>query len=485
MRRTVFRSAAWWLAGIVLSAAGCAMIARSDLARQREEFETDARIAHRLLSQRVVQQDAVLATLALLQPAPTPAPAEQLLPSVYSQILTVLRRDAGGMWPDPRLAAAEAASQRLDRPALAWSDFAGGRYAVVRAATPSSFALVIDMKRVVPWSEWPMSPETSPVRVALEHGGQRFVIQPGRPGSGNGAFGFRKHLAAESQPFDVVASRGVGAGDLPWAGMLAWSAAVAALLAAAAAWQRQRAARRRAEELLRLGQVARLNALGELAAGMAHELNQPLTAVLASAQAARRLLDDETPDIATAREALERASAQARRASDVLTRLRRSVERPDAGRELREVDLHASARAALDLLQPECARRGVAPKLEGGAVVVTAEPVALEQVVHNLLLNALQALDQVPQPERELAVSVAAEGTRGVLEVADRGPGLPAEVLPRLFEPFFSTRSDGLGLGLSLSESLATGMGGELSARATVPRGAVFRLALPLAKGQP
>ncbi len=109
-----------------------------------------------------------------------------------------------------------------------------------------------------------------------------------------------------------------------------------------------------------------------------------------------------------------------------------------------------------------------------------AEAVALEQIVHNLLMNALQALDAVPAGERRLAVSVVRNGTEGVLTVTDSGNGIAPEALPRLFEPFFSTREGGLGLGLSLSETLASGMGGSLSAAHAASRGARFTLLLPL-----
>ncbi|MGH6627974.1 MAG: sensor histidine kinase, partial [Burkholderiaceae bacterium] len=115
------------------------------------------------------------------------------------------------------------------------------------------------------------------------------------------------------------------------------------------------------------------------------------------------------------------------------------------------------------------------------SLTVLAEPVALEQIIHNLLMNALQALEQVPAAERSLRVALAQADGQGVLTVSDSGPGIPAELLPRIFEPFFSTRSDGLGLGLSLCETLATSMGGTLSAAPQAPRGAQFRLALPLA----
>ncbi|QHE84137.1 sensor histidine kinase [Hydrogenophaga sp. BPS33] len=480
----------WWvLGGVVLSAAGSMLLARQWLDAQRALFETDARIVHRLLSQQVVQHDAILATLALLQPAPLEAPSaspEQRLPALYPQILAVQRRDPGGEWPAPQLARAEAASHVQRRAALAATDLARGRYQLVLSAYPSSYALDLDMRAMVPWSEWPMEPQSSPVRVVLEQDGARHVIQTGRDTAALGwHWEARKPLASESQPFDVVSSVTVRPGQLPWMRMSAWTLAVALLLTALRHLQRQRAARRRAEELLRLGQVARLNTLGELAAGMAHELNQPLTAVLANTQAAQRLLHEEPPELATARGAMEKAVAQARRAAEVVGRLRRVVERPDTAGSLQAVNLNEAVKRALYLLEPECQRRGVTPILDGAdAVSVQADAVALDQIVHNLIFNALQALEQVPLPHRALTLTLGAHDGRGELQVADSGPGIPPEILPRLFEPFFSTRDGGLGLGLSLCETLASGMGGSLGAANRVLGGAVFTLQLPLSPGE-
>ncbi|MDP1568200.1 MAG: ATP-binding protein [Polaromonas sp.] len=477
----------WLLLWGLITALGGVTLARIELAQQREAFETDARIVHRLLSQRVVQHDAVMATLALLQAAPGGSQPEQRLGSLYPQILAVQRRDAGVDWPDERLLVAETLSRALRRPALAGVDFARDRYLLVLAAEPASFALQMDLRAVVPWSEWPMAPDNSPVRVVLEHEGQDWVLQPGRLGKGGWRFDFHKHLAAESQPFNVVAWRQVGWRELPWGWMLAWAALVAAALAGWAALLRQRAARRRAEELLRLGQVARLNTLGELAAGMAHELNQPLTALLANTQASARLLDEDPPDLPVIRGAMAQAVEQARRASAVVGRLRRAVERPDLAAQLQAVDLQQAVQNALYLLEPEFNRREVLPRLElpPARVAVLAEPVALEQIIHNLLMNALQALERVPASERQLTVTVTASAAQGGITVTDAGPGMTDEVLARIFEPFFTTREAGLGLGLSLCETLASGMGGSLQAAQHTPRGAEFRLLLPLAPGAP
>ncbi|RZL06657.1 MAG: two-component sensor histidine kinase, partial [Rubrivivax sp.] len=229
----------WWLVGGVLVAlAGAAAMARQSLEQQRALFDTDARIVHRLLSQQVVQHDAILATLALLQPdanGPSGTPPEQRLPALYPQILAVQRRDAGQAWPDAALTEAEAASRTARRAALAGPDLQSGRYRMVLAATPTSYALTIDLRAMVPWSDWPMAREGSPVRVSLVHAGSEHVIQPG---AGPVAvdegwrFEFHKVVAAESQPFDVVAVRPIGWRHLPWGRMLAWATAVAFALAA-------------------------------------------------------------------------------------------------------------------------------------------------------------------------------------------------------------------------------------------------------------
>lgn len=479
----------WILAWGLITLAGAIALARLELTALRDGFDTNARIMHRLLSQRVVQHDAILATLALLQPGPDgPADAapEQRLPALYAQILSVQRRDREAAWADPVLAAAETASRVQKRAVLGTVDLGAGRYQLLLAAQPASYTLTIDLHAMVPWAEWPLPPATSPVRVTLEHAGQSFVLQPGQPASGGWPFEFHKHLAADSQPFDVVVTQTVGWTALPWGRIILWALFVAAALGLLRHGLRQRAARSRAEELLRLGQVARLNTLGELAAGMAHELNQPLTAVMANTQAARRLLDEDPPELDTARGAMAQAVEQARRAADVVGRLRRVVERPDLAGQTQAVNLAEAVRRALYLLDPECQRRGVTPTVDApGTVVVRAEPVALDQIVHNLLMNALQALEKADSGARHLTLTVGSGGGRGQLSVADTGPGITPEVLPRIFEPFFSTREGGLGLGLSLCETLASNMGGSLTAAPNDPHGAVFALSLPLAGETP
>lgn len=355
----VRRISGLWLAGAwALTLGGIAVLAWLEFGRLGDAFDTDARIVHRLLSQRAVEHDAILATLTLLQPASQRpgAEPEQRLPALYPQILTVQRRNPDGAWPDAdagALTAAEAVSRSRRRAALAPADLGSGRFRLVLGADPASFALTIDLHAMVPWTDWPMQPASSPVRVTLEHEGQAFVLQPGQAPTSGGMgwpLAFRKTLATDSQPFALVAQRRLGVADLPWLHMLAWTIAVWSALAMARQLQRQRSERRRVEGLLRLGQVARLNTLGEMAAGLAHELNQPLTAVLANTQAARRLLQDDPPDLDTARGAMQQAVEQARRAAEVVGRLRRSIERPDGSPAVQATDLAQAMRRALDLL---------------------------------------------------------------------------------------------------------------------------------------
>ncbi len=513
---------------VLLALGGIGIVCAWHLAERRAAFDTEGRIAHRLLSQRAAQLDATLATLSLLQP-PAADLAEQRLPAVVGAVLQVLRREGEGDEPWPAastglrdaLAAAERQSHTLRRAVLASADLPAGQYWLVQAALPASFALKVDARALVPTADWPYAAAAGPAAAGAgesqrdgdaaasardphangdrrgappAHGrtqvlltgpgaGQRLRLAGADDGDAALAFRFAKPLASDSQPFDLRVVRPLRLADLPWAGIVAW-----ALLLTLAAWawqllQRQRSAQRRAQELLRLGQVGRLNALGELAAGVAHELNQPLAAISANAQAAQRLLDDEPADLERARQAMAQAVQQSRRAAEVVARLRRLVERPDTGARLQPCALQPALRGALDLLQPQTQQLAASVDLQADdeALQARADPVALEQILHNLLDNALHALAQVPAGQRRLRLRLRREGGMARLDVSDSGPGIAPEALPRLFEPFFSTREGGLGLGLSLCETLATGMGGGLSAAPADPRGAVFTLKLPLA----
>ena len=500
MRSSFPKSLKWVAATTALALAGCLFIGDRAIAQMRDAFETDARIMHRLLSQRAVQHDAILATLGLLQSPSDTDDRERRLSSVYPQVLSVAKRTGDLPWSvagnAAALASAETASRGAARPALAAVDYAAGRFWLVQASSTVSHALLIDMQSMVPWSEWPTakngaSDRDSVVRVALAIAANEWALQPGKLLGSPWQFSFRKHLATESQPFDVVVTRCVRWSELPWLLMFSWCALATALMVGLAAVRRQGRARQRAEDLLRLGRAARLNSLGELAAGMAHELNQPLTAILANTQAAARLLNDDPPDIETAQPAMQRAAEQARRAADVLARLRRSVAQPAQAHPTQITSLENAARNALYLLEPQFRAQHVATEvIAAGDVNVMADGTALEQVIHNLLTNAMHALQKTSASNRRVRVTISATAAHGELVVADSGSGIEADDLPRVFEPFFTTRtnegtaSDSMGLGLSICESLVGNMGGRISAangtESGMP-GAVFTVSLPLA----
>lgn len=510
MRRRA-RSLIWSAAVLLVMLLGATGIVRWDIAARREAFAVDARIAHRLLSQRAAQLDAVLATLALVAQEPDAEASAERLPALWPGVLAVHRSDAEHPWRYAALAAAELQSRALPagkRHAVLTSvDPARLLYSLVLAGYPASWALRVDATRLIPTQEWPFS-NSGPVRASLVVGESTLQLHPGAPVAQQPAgltpgFTFAKLLASPSQPFELRLQRATGPAEWPWPWLLAWAGVCPA--AASALWiaLRSRDMQHRQAELMRMAQVGRLNTLSELAAGVAHELNQPLAAVLASTQTAQRLLplawsaDAAWPppddlDLPSVRQALDLAASQARRASNVLTRLRRLVQNPMQSVDAQAVDLHALCLQMLDLLRPELQRRGITAAVSGSAPVVWADPVMVEQIIHNLVTNAMQALEGAgsPSPSISLQLQSLPAQSQALLRVRDNGPGFAPDHLDHVFEPFFSTRAGGLGLGLPLCQTLAEALGGTLQARqagvaADGITGAEILLTLPLSGSRP
>lgn len=501
---------AWAAAATLVMLLGATALVRWDIAARRDAFAVDARIAHRLLSQRAAQFDAVLATLMLVAQQHDAEAHAQRLPAVWPGIVAAHRSDADHPWHDTTLAAAEQQSRALPpgrrHAVLSNVDPARMQYTMVLAGTPASWALRVDVVRLVPPDEWPFSP-AGPVRAWLAAGAQELLLHPGaaadaQPAGLTPGFTFAKLLASPSQPFELRLQRATGPVEWPWLGLMLW--ALLCAVAARAGWValRARDMQRRQAELMRMAQVGRLNTLSELAAGVAHELNQPLAAVLASTQAARRLLlqagpaDNPAPatdslDLPAVEQALTLAASQAQRASGVLTRLRRLVQNPLQSVELQAVDLRHLCLQMLDLLRPELQRRGIHTEVIGQAPAVWADPVMVEQIIHNLLSNAMQAFEAAgtSSPQISLELQALPEVLQVQFRVSDNGPGISSDQLDHVFEPFYSTRAGGLGLGLPLCQTLAEALGGTLQARQAGAadggmRGAELRLTLPQASGQ-
>ncbi|HWE22568.1 MAG TPA: ATP-binding protein [Myxococcales bacterium] len=227
-----------------------------------------------------------------------------------------------------------------------------------------------------------------------------------------------------------------------------------------------------------LAHAGRVTMLGELAASLAHELNQPLTAIYTNAQAAHRFLDRRPPALADVRAALHDLGQDCRRAGDVLGRLRQMFRRHDAERI--PLAVGPLVEHVLKLLHEDVVARGieVAVDIKPNLPVVNGDRVQLEQVLMNLLVNAFDAVSAVPGP-RHVAVRAAARD--GVLElsVLDSGGGIARSEVERIFDPFFTRKPNGMGMGLAICRTIAEAHGGRISARNRAERGAVFTLSLP------
>lgn len=228
-----------------------------------------------------------------------------------------------------------------------------------------------------------------------------------------------------------------------------------------------------------LTHATRVATAGELSGALAHELRQPLTAILANAQAARTLLDTGSADAGELRIILDDIALQDRYAADVITRLRAFVQEREPHFE--PIALDVVVRDALALTKVLLDRIGVSvdADLPPDVPRVWGDSVQLVQVVLNLILNACESMYHTPAPERRLRVELARNDTHFVeLAIADRGDGLPLGAQDKVFEPFFTTKETGLGLGLAIGRSIVTAHGGRLWGENNEGRGATFRVLL-------
>lgn len=246
--------------------------------------------------------------------------------------------------------------------------------------------------------------------------------------------------------------------------------------------------RKRAEEDLRqtqndLAHVTRMTTMGELAVSIAHEVNQPLMAIVTNAGACLRWLDGGQTDIAMARQAAERIVRDGHRAGDIITSVR-NLARKTAPR-MERVHLEQVIQVVFDLLQGELKRHDVSAKaqLEDEATIILGDSTQLQQVVLNLVMNAVEAMAGANAGNRRLAVRVERRDGEALVTVADTGPGLGTDDPDRLFEAFFSTKAEGIGMGLSICRSIIEAHGGKIGAANNGARGSVFSFSLPLAEG--
>jgi signal transduction histidine kinase len=222
--------------------------------------------------------------------------------------------------------------------------------------------------------------------------------------------------------------------------------------------------------------------LGELTASIAHEVNQPLAAAVANGQASLRLLDGEPPDLASACRSLERVVHDGCRASDVVRRVRALAKK--SYMETVRLDLNQVVNEAIRLVERKLIEHGVLLKTELAPALpeILGDRVQLQQVVINLFMNGIEAMEPITDRTGELLIRSGSDDTgHVVLSVTDNGIGISTENANRLFNAFFTTKSSGLGMGLSVCRSIMEAHGGRMSALSNEGRpGATFRLVLPL-----
>jgi PAS domain S-box-containing protein len=244
--------------------------------------------------------------------------------------------------------------------------------------------------------------------------------------------------------------------------------------------------RKHAEEALRraqaeLSHVTRVTTLGEMTASIAHEVNQPLAAAVANAEACLRWLDRDTPDLTAARRSVEWFIDDANRASEVIRRVRALAKKSDI--EMVPLDLNDVVRETIGLMQREVFSHQVSLRVELAPALPTilGDRVQLQQVIINLVMNGIESMHSVTDRPRELVIrSRQDEAYQMHVSVTDCGVGISAEDADRLFNPFFSTKSSGMGMGLSICRSIMEAHGGRLWATANVPHGATFQFTLPV-----
>ncbi|ACA93369.1 histidine kinase [Burkholderia orbicola MC0-3] len=463
------------LAWLALSLAGTAFVTSRFVADAHDRFFQNSSIVIRLLAQKAAQHEAILATLGATA---LPAPPSTMLDSLRERMpqldaLAHWQRGAGWLGTGGRLPVGVPSRDGAATFALTF-DADDGYWLV----GDTGWAVLIDPRRLLQPGDWPDSLSSA----TLQLRDRTFdLLQRDATATPFGwTMRVEKRLPAQPQAFVLTTTRTLTVADLPWLTIALWNAVAALLVAGVLGAWRLREARRREHARERIDRFGRLDTLGEMAAGIAHELNQPLAAIVAHTRAAERMLDLPAERDGV-RRALQSSVAQAKRAATILDRLRGAMTSAGGGR-AHALDPDAVMEAVLFLHRDELAREGIALQWHNAAprTAPVAEPVAVEQILHNLIRNARDALAGMPLGE--IRISGGRAGRHYRFSVVDNGPGVPDDALPRLFEPFFTTRENGLGLGLPLCDTLAQRQDGSLMIRNRPSGGVEATLLLPLAE---
>jgi signal transduction histidine kinase len=288
---------------------------------------------------------------------------------------------------------------------------------------------------------------------------------------------WNKQIASPSQPLTLSVTANPDWQSLPWLAMFFLGLLSAGGIYFFSQYQATKRQRNIADLRAHFSELARLNAMGEIAAGLVHELNQPLTAILSYTQTAQRLVGQHQADRALP--LLDASVVQTKRISALLLAFREKLRSEKTTLEpvvLRQIWADVVTLLGTELERGKVAVRTLIPE---SLPRLLASSLCVEQILHNLLSNAIQAQHNTPQPWVEIQIREV--GSTLVLTITDGGPGLSEQALQHVFMPFFTTRQEGLGLGMALTETLVHRLSGSISAENSASGGACFTVKFPLA----
>ncbi|HFR4113521.1 TPA: sensor histidine kinase [Yersinia enterocolitica] len=413
---------------------------------QQAEREADFRTIHRELSQQLAQQQAIL--FLALEP---------------SQLVQLQRHF-------PQLVAINQTPADQSKPGQLTLHLQDGDYRLANSYSGSG--LQVNAQKLLQVVGLPPHFDSLVLRYQ-QH--QLAILGHSAPES---FWQWQKPVGEGAQSFTLIGHATPVWRDLPWFTALLLSLIIAAALYSWHRWQLLAQHRLHAEQRAKFADQARLNAMGEIATGIAHELNQPLTATLTYNQTALRLLPPQDVQVAPL---LVASVEQIKRIAALLDRLRTLLNRGQIN--LQPVVVADIWRRVNVLLSQEITAENVKiiNIIPANLPTLQSDPLWLEQVFHNLLSNAIQAIQHTPIPTVTFTVNITAK--QWVIQIEDNGPGLTHQQLDSLFTPFYTTRESGLGLGLTLCETLVQRMGGDIKAGNNEHGGACFTLTFPLIAG--
>jgi len=513
-RRTLALLVTLW---VIMGLAYLYYVASSQHAVIEAELERESRTLHRIVSQRADQHDAHLTSLSALASSGEVPKVDLVLQVVgairrfYPRVTAVdlvalqtdktsitTRADTGEIaivWAAARAAAARSSGkfELLPSPAAA------GHYLIVKRSPNSDHArfgltIEIDAQSLVDTeSSFWRKPGAS---VSLSLPDDSVLVTEATTASSSATrsaftrrLTTRRELGSRTQPLILTTRFVYGADDLFPAGrvvvgLIIIGGVLVVLALVIKLVLKTRSAELRArlgEQDARIAHASRVNALGEIASGMAHELNQPLTAILSQSQAGIRLIARRDADLASIEKILQTNIAQSKRAANIIVRLREWT------RTTTPVSAPQSVNRCIEnvvfLLGPDSRRLGMdlTVKSDPAEPEVLGDGVEIEQILFNLVRNAMEALEQSPEAGKRISVSSLVSRQHVIVEVSDSGPGISPEMRERLFEPFATGKEKGMGLGLVLCERIVERMGGSIEILDAPGGGVTARVSLPLA----